>query len=237
MAEKPTRSSDHVKVEYTPAQWALLVELRRLARTTMMALSLRLLASIVHGSVARGDVDTRSDVDVVLLGVSPSQMVELALLNGGFKPFARRIIQATPGLSPKGQLALDLEEQHTVTFPLLTFKPRELEFYRFGGLLTLQGVTSNLRVSGCTKRLTLIEPTVTGHVESPVGGREAEVARIVGVSPEAVQERVRVLRRRDEIGRTGVYLNVPVSDEETFEGALKRLADVNPILRRRYTSG
>ncbi|MEM2906226.1 MAG: nucleotidyltransferase domain-containing protein [Candidatus Bathyarchaeia archaeon] len=237
MAEKPTRSRDRVAVEYSEKHWSLLVRLRGLALATMKALSLGSLPSIVHGSVARGDVDTRSDVDVVIPLVAPSHRVELALTNAGFKPYSRRIVQATPGLSPKAQLSLDLEGYHTVTFPLLAFKPRELDFYKFGGMLNPEQVAAEARVPGCTKRLTLIEPTPRGHIESPIEGRESEVARVVGVALETVQERVRVLKRRDEVGRTGVYLNVSLAEEETFEGALKRLADSNPVLRRRYARG
>lgn len=237
MAEKPTRSSDHVAVEYDEAHWSLLARLRGVALATMRALSLRSIPSVVHGSVARGDVDLRSDVDVVIPTVMPSHRVEFALAEAELKLYSRRIVQATPGLSPKAQLCLDLEEKHTVTFPLLAFKPRELEFYRFGALLSLEEAAKDLRVPGCTKRLTLIEPTPRGHVESPVEGREPEVAGIVGVALETVQERVRVLKRRDQIGRTGVYLNVAVAEEETFEDALRRLAATNPVLRRRYVLG
>jgi len=237
LAEKPTRSSDHVSVEYAQAHWSLLADLRGVALGMMKALSLASMPSIVHGSVARGDVDAGSDVDVVIPFVVSSHRVELALANAGFRPYSKRIVQATPGLSPKAQLSLDFEEKRTVTFPLLAFKPRELEFYRFGGMLSLEDTANNLRVPGCTKRLTMIEPTSKGHVESPVEGREAEVAAAVGVSLETVQERVRVLKRRDEIGRTGAYLDVTLDEEETFEGALKRLADANPVLRRRYVLG
>jgi Predicted nucleotidyltransferase len=39
--------------------------------------------------------------------------------------------------------------------------------------------------------------------------------------------------RRDEVGRTGVFIEKELSNDETFEIALKRLAYKNPAVRRR----
>jgi len=44
---------------------------------------------------------------------------------------------------------------------------------------------------------------------------------------------VRVLKRRREHGRTGLYKEIELSAEETFSGVLKRLVDTNPYLKRR----
>jgi hypothetical protein len=49
-------------------------------------------------------------------------------------------------------------------------------------------------------------------------------------------DRVHALLRRDEVGRTGVFIQKELSVGETFEMALKRLADQNPAVRRRLTS-
>ena len=82
----------------------------------------------------------------------------------------------------------------------------------------------------------MIEPTERGHFESQVIRRESEVARIVGVSPDIVKERVRVLTRRDKIGRTGVFLVEHLSEGEQFEEVLKRIIESNPAVRRQYLS-
>jgi predicted nucleotidyltransferase len=50
---------------------------------------------------------------------------------------------------------------------------------------------------------------------------------------ETVLDRVHALLRRDEVGRTGVFIEKELSSSETFEMALKRLADHNPAVRRR----
>jgi hypothetical protein len=78
-----------------------------------------------------------------------------------------------------------------------------------------------------------VEPTSEGHVESTVVGCEEVVAKRLGVSVETVLDRVRVLLRRDEVGRTGVFVKRELGAGETFELALKKLADENPAVRRR----
>jgi predicted nucleotidyltransferase len=70
-------------------------------------------------------------------------------------------------------------------------------------------------------------------VESAVVGSEEVVANLLGVSLNTVLDRVRALFRRDEVGRTGVFIKKDVVPNETFEQALKQLADQNPAVRRR----
>ncbi|MGC8849761.1 MAG: nucleotidyltransferase domain-containing protein, partial [Candidatus Bathyarchaeia archaeon] len=188
----------------------------------------------VHGSIARGDVDRCSDVDVIILKPFPSQALELSLTLNGFRIYSRRITQATPGHTPKGHIYLDVYEKASVTFPLMAFRPLEIEFYRFGGIADITALQRSIRVPGCTKRLTLIEPTRDGHLESNILGREAEVAEKLRIDPEIVRERVRVLMRRDRIGRTGVFLKVDIGEDESFEGVFKRLLESNPAVRRTY---
>jgi len=79
----------------------------------------------------------------------------------------------------------------------------------------------------------LIQPTREGHVESNVVGREDMVASLLGVSLETVLDRVHALLRRDEVGRTGVFIERELTPDETFEMTLKKLADQNPAVRRR----
>ena len=79
----------------------------------------------------------------------------------------------------------------------------------------------------------LIEPTTEGHIETTVANKEKEVAKLLGISPNTVLDRVRALVRRDKVGRTGVYIEKELNPEETFEQAMKKLADSNPAVRRR----
>jgi predicted nucleotidyltransferase len=109
----------------------------------------------------------------------------------------------------------------------------ERDFYRFGGEATLQTLRDNKRVAGVDKRLMLIEPTERGHVESSIVDRENAVAKLLGVSVETVLDRVHALLRRDEVGRTGVFVKRELGSDETFELALQRLVDENPAVRRR----
>ena len=58
------------------------------------------------------------------------------------------------------------------------------------------------------------------------------MAKILDVSIEIVRERVRVLRRRDQVGRTGVFTLISVGPDEQFEAVLKRLTASKPEMRR-----
>ncbi len=188
--------------------------------------------ALTHGSVARGDVDDKSDVDVLIPSNVNTQILEAALENAGFTIFSREIAQATPSHSPKAHIQLDAEQTTSVTVPLTPFRSLELEFYTFGGRVTLPELKNRIRNPGCTKKLVLIEPTPEGHFETPVVGRENEVARLLGVSVAIVMERVRVLTRRDTVGRTGMYLRIPVRDGQSFEKVLQTRVDSDPALRR-----
>jgi len=236
LAEKTVAKADKTEHVYDAYQWRLLETKRKLADEIMGALEAGGFQSGIHGSVARGDVEEDSDVDVLVPVTVPSYQIELCLTRRGHRLFSRVVTQATPGHSPKAHMYLNPEETASVTFPLLKFKRLEHEFYRFGGMIDLKGLRSDRRAPGVTKRLTLIEPTEKGHFESQVIGRESEVARIVGVSPDIVKERVRVLTRRDRIGRTGVFLVECLPEGEQFEEALKRIIESNPAVRREYLS-
>jgi predicted nucleotidyltransferase len=131
----------------------------------------------------------------------------------------------------KGYIGLD--PQTSLSFPLVKLRPIEKDFYRFGGEASLSALKDDKRVSGVDKRLMLIEPTAEGHVESSVVGREEDVANLLGVSLNTVLDRVRALLRRDEVGRTGVFIEKELAPDETFEQAMKKLADQNPAVRRR----
>lgn len=214
---------DVSEVVYDEVRWELLGRLRARAAEVMGSLSECGIPSVTHGSIARGDVRPGSDVDVVILfPVAPSRLVSCLELKG-FRIYRVCVVQATPAHTPKIYYELDYEGKTVVSHPLKELSPREREFYRFGGEINLESLKEGVRVPGVSKELKLIVPTDYGHLEYPVIGNEHYVATVVGVSPETVEERVRVLRRRAEIGRTGVFLEECVGPGETVEGLIARL--------------
>ena len=197
----------------------------------MKALESSCLRTLVHGSLARGDVTKNSDVDIHLREQVSSFLVETALDKAKIAVDTRLLVQATPTYAVKAYIEID--PKTSVSFSLTRLRKVETEFYRFGGEASLSQLEENTRVAGVDKRLMLIEPTERGHVESSILGREEQTAGILGISTETVRDRVRALMKRDEVGRTGVFIKKEVSSEETFEMALKRIAEENPALRRK----
>ena len=231
MAVKPTRHSDTKEVTYTSARWMQLKKMREKARVVMAALEAFHLKSTVHGSVARGDVKTESDIDIFIAEVQNSFLVETALEKAKVPVNTRLIVQATPNYAMKAHITVD--EQTTVSFPLMEMRRVEREFYRFGGEANLVQLKEDERLVGVDKRLMIIEPSKEGHLESSIMGREELAARVLGVSAETVLDRVHALLKRDTVGRTGVFVKRELLPDETFELALKKLAEANPAVRRR----
>lgn len=231
MAVKPTKGGEYSEVTYTAKHWTKLRELRAKALQVMLALETAHLQSIVHGSLARGDIKEDSDIDVFIPNVESSFRVEIALEKANIKFNSRFLVQATPNYAMKAHIEID--ENTTVTFPLTEPRRVEREFYRFGGEANLVQLQAGVRVAGVDKRLMLIEPTDKGHVESSIIGKEEHVARVLGISSETVLDRVHALVKRDSVGRTGVFIKRELAPDETFEGVLKRLAWANPAVRRR----
>ncbi len=220
-AVKPVRVKDEVEVVYSQERWRLLRELRSRARQLLTALP----GALLVGSVARGDVHEGSDVDVALLEPTPPSLVEERLAAASFQVVVRELVQATPLSTPK--LYIHLEGNSKVSVPLARLSRLEEEFYRFAGSIGLAQLERGERVPGVNKRLLAVIPTPMGHVEFSIIGREEEVARMLGVSVDVVRDRVSALTRRDERGRTGLYLRleIPVweSPEETIARAAKRV--------------
>jgi len=231
MAKKPVIRAERVEVFYDKRRWELLKGFRSKAMQIMEILDRFHLYSIVHGSIARGDVSEKSDIDAFVLDPSSSFIVETALERAEVPVNRRVVVQATPLYAAKGYLEID--EQRCVSFPLVKLRPVEREFYKFSGEVSLSMLRKDVRVLGVDKRLMLIEPTLDGHVESTVVGREETVARLLGASLNTVLDRVHALLRRDEVGRTGVFIERELAPDETFEMVLKKLADQNPAVRRR----
>ena len=224
---KPVRVKDAVEVVYSEERWRLLQRLRSRARPLFAALPEALLV----GSVARGDVHEGSDVDVALLEPAPPSLVEERLAAAGFQVVVRELVQATPISTPK--LYIHVGESEKVSVPLARLSRLEEEFYRFAGSISLRQLERGERVPGVNKRLLAVIPTARGHVEFSVVDREEEVARMLGVSADVVRDRVSALTRRDERGRTGLYLRLEIPAWESPEEAIARLAKRVPALREK----
>jgi predicted nucleotidyltransferase len=231
MSTKPKKRDEYKEVTYSSAHWALLGELREKATRIMTALDAFRLRTLVHGSIARGDVNKKSDVDVFITEPPSSFLVEAALEKASMPVSARLLVQATPNYAMKAHIELD--DEASVSFPLMRMRRVEREFYKFGGEVNLHQLKASVRVAGVDKRLVLIEPTDNGHVESSIIDREDATALRLGVSAETVLDRVHALLKRDEVGRTGVFIKKELAADETFELALKKLAELDPAVRRR----
>ncbi len=234
MTKKPRRHLEFEEVVYDAEHWALLKRLRNKTLQIMEALEIFRLEAVVHGSIARGDVTRKSDIDVFIPCQESSFIVETALEKAGVPVNRRLVVQATPTYAMKAYI--ETGENTSVSFPLMKMRKVEREFYGFGDQVSIKNLRDGLRILGVDKRLMLIEPITDGHRESAIVGREEHVAKLLGISVETVLNRVHALLRRDEVGRTGVFIKKELSASETFEMALKRLADRNPAVRRRLTS-
>jgi predicted nucleotidyltransferase len=231
---KPLGRLEYREVSYNAQRWDLLLKLRNKAILIMEAMRRAHLESIVHGSVARGDAKPKSDVDIFLPFQTSSFSVEATLEKAGIHVNKRLLVQASPTYAAKAHIEID--ESTAVSFPLMSMRKVEREFYKFGGEANLETLLANSRVPGIDKRLMLIMPTEKGHRESSIIGQEELAAKMLKISVQTVQDRVRILLRRDQVGRTGVFVKMELSEGDTFEMALHRLADQNPAVRRRLAS-
>lgn len=219
-------------VRYDQRTWGILRQKRDRAIAVLYALRGLSLDALVTGNVARGDVTEDSDVGIALPSKLPSRRVELALERARLPVFKRLVIQTTPTSTPKAYISLDPAGLEILSFPLARETRSEQEFQRFGGCVKLHQLARGERVSGVNRSLVLIEPTAEGHVESSVLGKEPDVARVLGISIQTVNEGIRALTRRDEVGGTGPALRRGLSEQESFEAVISELSRQNPMLRK-----
>ena len=216
-------------IHYTEETWALLKSKRK--RAIEILAMFKGLIPYVYGSVARGNIHEDSDIDVIFINQIPTFQIEMILNKNGYENYLREIIMATPNDPIK--LYIHLNELECVTVPLTKLNKKTIEFYDFGGKINLEQLKKDIRVPGIDKRLVLIKPTSQGHEEISVIENEHVAAKEVGISINIINERKRVLLRREKHGRTGVFLKRQLRKEETTEGVLKELANKKTIVRKK----
>ncbi|MQL54666.1 nucleotidyltransferase domain-containing protein [Acidianus ambivalens] len=214
-----------MQIEYTEEQWKLFNEKRKRAKEILEALYYRGIKGYAYGSIARGDVKKTSDIDII---VFEPNILELDLLEADHK----YIIQATPVSTPKAYISLNPEETEVISFPLSKLKKDEEEFYYFGGLVSLEDIINGVRKPGINKELKLIIPNKNGHEEIPLKGNEDYATRLLKISITTINEREKLLMKREDKGRTGVFLKYELATNENFEEAIRELSRRNKFFRR-----
>ncbi|MHA1745332.1 MAG: nucleotidyltransferase domain-containing protein [Promethearchaeota archaeon] len=219
------------EVKYDTEHWEALHALHLRASQVTHVFHDQGFETLTYGSVARGDIHPGSDIDIVIKPLLSSYRLELLLEDARLRVLEKKIIQATPNDVIKANYIL--EDDICITLLLTSFTSMPFEFYHFGGALTHLESVEGIRKPGVDKRLMLILPTPEGHQEKPLEDVQYEAPKMLGISQTMVTQRIRVLTRRDKVGRTGVFLNHPVALEENIEETLRNLARKNRLLRRR----
>ncbi|BDC00253.1 nucleotidyltransferase domain-containing protein [Saccharolobus caldissimus] len=214
-----------MQVDYSETHWKILAQKRKIAIEILRMLMSKGMEGYVYGSVARGDVNDKSDIDIVVF--NPNYIILDTL-----EVHHKYIIQATPNSVPKAYLSLDEDEEVVISFPLGKLKRNELEFYSFGGLIDLKGLEEKKRVIGVNKNLMIIIPTENGHMELPLNGNEDYAAKLLKISVDTIRERERLLTKRADKGHTGIYLRYDLDGNESIYDAFAKIYKSNKYFRR-----
>ncbi len=219
------------KVIYSQSQWDLFELKRRRALELLKLFKNHNLKPYLYGSIARGDVHKNSDIDIAFLYRVPPYKIEFILQQHEILNYNREILMATPTSSLK--LYIYLSELKAITIPLTKLNRLSLYFYDFGGKMDYSQLNKGIRVPGIDKRLVFINPTDDGHEETSIINQESIVAKKINVPIDIINERKKVLLRREKYGRTGVFLKKELSRNATVGGALKSLARENKLIRKK----
>ena len=217
-------------VIYNKKRFQILNRLRKRAISLMRPLIINGFKPYIYGSIARGDVREESDIDIVLLYRTNPVLIEEIYNKAGLVPYKKIIIQATPTYVPKLYLWFDESGREIVSLPLSNPRKREIDFYKFGGLIDHKGLSIGRRVTGVDKRLMLIVPTDEGHRGECIINKEGYIAKMLNTSESLVKERVSVLSKRNRHGRTGVFLEYPFKGD-TMD-VVKYLSKTNKFFRK-----
>ena len=231
MSKEKILREHHNIIIYSKEDWALLEKKRHYAIILLELFTKEGLNPFVYGSVARGDVHEYSDIDIIFTQQIPTFQIELTLNKNGYNNYFREIIMATAKDSIK--LYIHLSELESISLPLSKPNKKLIEFYDFSGKVNLKQLKSDVRVSGIDKRLVLIKPNSNGHEEFSIINNESIAANETGINIETINERKKVLLKREKYGRTGVFLKRPLEIHESTEAVLKMLANKSSIVRKK----
>jgi len=226
------RAGEFRVIKYSGEHWSLLERLRSEARKIILTLREVGINPFVHGSLARGDVNPASDIDIVIPRYVSPATLEAHLESRGYTIYKKAIVQATPHSTPKVYYFLNDLETRVISYPLSELSSNELYFYKFGGQVDLEGLQQGYRVVGVDKRLMLINPTNDGHVEECIRGRAGYAAKKLGIPEAVVNERIYMLGKREVFGRTGVFLEYVLRPGEDIPTAVKTLSVENKMFRK-----
>ena len=228
---KIVRNADPIDVVYTDDQWETLHFLRKKATPILEALQKNGMTGYVYGSVARGDVSPTSDIDIFIYEMVSSFKVDLAFSMAGIEVIGKELSMATPSSIIKG--IYYLPDEVSVSIRLTDFTSSPFQFYIFGGCISLDDIRADKRVPGVNKALMVISPTLKGHRTYSLMGHENEARELLKIENKMLEERIRVLEKRDKVGRTGVFLKEDIDPKDQFEAKLEQLGRKNSLIRRR----
>ncbi|MCX8189164.1 MAG: nucleotidyltransferase domain-containing protein [Nitrososphaeria archaeon] len=231
MNKKVEKGGVERTVFYDENRWKIFREKRDIAKKLIKLLQDNGLYCRTYGSIARGDVNKNSDIDIFFTEYVPSYKIEF-ILEKEYTIYRKEVVQATPRSTPKAYIYLDPYEKICISFPLAKMLKNEIEFYEFGGTINLKEIEDNIRKKGVNKRLLLIVPQEFGHIERAIIGKEVEVARELNISLETIMERERVLGKRDEFGRTGTFVKFNIPHQDRIEETIYNFAAKNWMLRK-----
>ncbi len=234
MSKEKVQRDFYRKIVYTENQWKIFKKKRAHAINLLELFERQNLKSYVYGSIARGDVNENSDIDIILPYYIPFFEIEFILSKNKINNYTKELIMATPYDSIK--LYIHLSELECITIPMTKLDQISLEFYKFGGKIGYRQLKDKIRVPGIDKNLKLILPTKNGHKEQSIIDQESIAAKKVGISIHTVNERKRVLLRRQKHGKTGVFFKRELSLYESPEDILEKIARKNSIIRKKYKS-
>ena len=225
------KKTDITHVIYDKNTWQILRILREKARKILSILNSYNIEAYVIGSVARGDVNKNSDVDIVIPNPYSPYFIEDIILRSCLPIYYKEIVMATPSSVIK--VNIYIEEKVCISFPLVSLSDLEREFLKYCGSISYSDIVLGKRIAGVNKKLCLIIPTIYGHISYPVLLNKKTVANILDVSLSIIQERTQMLLRRARIGRTGLYLREIIPPEVSIEKVIKTLSQKDPILKNR----
>ncbi len=218
------------RIVYTKEHWDLLAQKRARAKDLLELFYKEGLKPHAFGSIARGDINPRSDIDIVFFQTIPTFKIEYILEVNKERIMSKEITQATPGDAIKASIFLS--ELECLTIPLTSFKGNSVQFYGFTGSIDLTQILNDVRLPGINKQLLIIIPEEEGHNELELHSNEAFAAKLLNIDLDFIHQRIRILTKREKIGRTGVFLHERLRPDENFEKVLKDIGNKNSYVRK-----